>query len=151
MDLALCNWHRCFGCEEREFWPFRGGNPVRCIEHLGMKLSASQRGRLDKIVAELNEIVGGCSHPDGRPKTFAELEEECIGIGDLLTAAVLQQRVGQRPKPAGTCSCPTCNHSGTLIPEEEVRLLQTDRGEVSWSEPVYYCRRCRRTFFPSVG
>ena len=116
-----------------------------------MKLSAAQRDRLDKIVEELQEIVGGWSHPNGKAKTFAELEEECIGIGDLLTAAVLQQRVGQRQMSAGTCSCPTCNQLGELLPDDEARLLQTDRGEVTWVESAYYCRRCRRSFFPSVS
>ena len=62
-----------------------------------MGLSAAQRERLQQIASEVKDIVGGCLHADGRPMTFAELEEECIEAGDLLTAAVLQQRVVQRP------------------------------------------------------
>ena len=33
-----------------------------------MELSATQRARLQEIAAEAKEIVGGCLHPDGRPK-----------------------------------------------------------------------------------
>jgi len=43
-----------------------------------MGLSATQRKRLQQITAEVKDIVGGCLHDDGRPMTFAELEEECI-------------------------------------------------------------------------
>ena len=53
-----------------------------------MGLSETRRERLQRIATELQEIVGGCLHDDGRPMTFAaELEEQCIEVGDLLTAA----------------------------------------------------------------
>ncbi len=132
-------------------WP--EGNPAVWIGHggLGMNLSAIQRERLREIAAEAKEIVGGCLHPDGRPMTFAELEDECIEVGDLLTAAMLQQRVAQRQPPRKPPACPTCGRQANLDPEEEPRVLQTDRGEVEWTEPTYHCRHCRRSFFPSLG
>lgn len=115
-----------------------------------MKLSANQRERLKEIVTEAKEIVGGCLHPDGRPMTFAELEDECIEVGDLLTSAMLQQRVTERPPLKQPPRCPTCNRQGEPGPDEP-RVLQTDRGEVEWMEPTYHCRHCRRSFFPSLG
>ena len=51
-----------------------------------MDLSAEKQRRLQELVGEAREILGGCLHPDGRPKTFAELEEECIQVGDRFTA-----------------------------------------------------------------
>ena len=113
-----------------------------------MELSAIQRARLEEIAAEAKEIVGGCLHPDGRPMTFAELEDECIEAGDLLTSAMLEQRVTDRQLPQQPC-CATCDCEGEPGPDEP-RVLQTDRGEVSWMEPTYYCRPCRRSFFPSL-
>jgi hypothetical protein len=83
--------------------------------------------------------------------TFAELEDECIEAGDLFTAAILQQRVNERQPPEHIPCCPTCNRQGELEPDDEPRVLQTDRGEVSWLEPSIYCRYCRRSFFPSLG
>ena len=81
-----------------------GTEPGNLMRHggLGMKLSATQRERLEQIAQEAKEIMGGCLRPDGRPMTFAELEDECIEAGDLLTAAVLQHgsRSGIRPKQA---------------------------------------------------
>jgi hypothetical protein len=116
-----------------------------------MKLSATQRERLQEIATEAKEIVGGCLHGDGRPMTFAELEDECIEVGDLLTSAMLQQRVTERQPFQQPPCCPTCGRQTNLNPDEEPRVLQTDRGEVEWMEPTYYCRHCRRSFFPSLG
>ena len=115
-----------------------------------MGLSASQRVRLQEIARAVRDIVGGCLHPDGRPMTFAELEDECIEAGDLLTAAVLQERATERQPPEEAPCCPTCDRQGKQCPDEP-RVVQTDRGEVSWLEPSYYCRYCRRSFFPSLG
>ena len=116
-----------------------------------MGLSASKRERLKQIAAEVQEILGGCEHPDGRPMTFSELEDECIEAGDLLTAGVIEQRVAQREVLQDGCCCPTCQRAGTPLAEDEARVLQTDRGEVTWMEPAFYCRYCRRSFFPSLG
>jgi hypothetical protein len=116
-----------------------------------MRLSASKRERLKQIGAEVQEILGGCVHPDGRPMTFSELEDECVEAGDPLTAGVIERRVAQREAPQDGCGCPRCQRPGTRLPEDEVRVLQTDRGEVAWMEPTFHCRDCRRSFFPSLG
>ena len=115
-----------------------------------MNLSVGKRDRLRQIAQEAAEILGGCLHPDGSPMTFAELEDECIAAGDLFSTAVLQQRVNQRPTPEAAPVCPTCERPGEVHPEEP-RVLQTDRGDMDWMEPTYYCRCCRRSFFPSLG
>lgn len=116
-----------------------------------MSLSASKRERLKQIAAEVQEILGGCVRPDGRPMTFSELEDECIEAGDLLTAGVIERRVAQRETSQDGGRCPSCQRPGERLPDDEVRVLQTDRGEVGWMEPSFYCRRCRRSFFPSLG
>lgn len=116
-----------------------------------MSLSASKRDRLKQIAAEMQDILGGCVHPDGRPMTFLELEDECVEAGDLLTAAAIERRVARRETPQEGCGCPSCQRPGARLAEDEVRVLQTDRGEVAWMEPTFYCRDCRRSFFPSLG
>lgn len=116
-----------------------------------MSLSANKRERLKQIAAEVQEILGGCVHPDRRPMTFSELEDDCIEAGDLLTARVIERRVAQREIPLSGGCCPNCQRLGRRLPEDEVRLLQTDRGEVAWMEPAFECRHCRRSFFPSLG
>ena len=90
-----------------------------------MGLSAAQRNRLAELSREAGEILGGCLHSDGRPMTFAELEDECIAAGDLFTAAVLQQRVGERRPPEQIPCCPDCGRPGEQNSECEPRVLVT--------------------------
>jgi hypothetical protein len=115
-----------------------------------MGLSASKKQLVRQKVQEIRELLGSPVHPDGRPKTFAELEDECIEVGDLLSAAMLQELVALVPDSTELPCCPTCQRPGEKCPEEP-RILQTDRGEVSWLEPSYYCPSCRQSFFPAVG
>ncbi len=114
-----------------------------------MELSVEQRERLAELAEEAREILGGCCHEDERPMTFAELEDHCIEAGDLLTAAMLEGRVKDRSRSDEMATCPTCQRTGQPSPDEP-RVLQTDRGEVSWMESAYFCCHCRRSFFPSV-
>lgn len=114
-----------------------------------MELSVTQRERLKELVEEVKAVFCESSSLDGRPKTFSELEEECIRAGDWLTAAVLEARVAARMSLKTVPCCPRCHREGEQEPDEP-RVLQTDRGEVSWLEPAYHCRHCRRSFFPSV-
>lgn len=115
-----------------------------------MALSAEKRRRVLELAEEALEILGGCLDQDGRPKTFAELEDECIEVGDLFTAELLRERVAERNPEGPSAACPTCGRNGERTPDEP-HVLQTDRGEIGWTEPAYYCRHCRRSFFPSVG
>jgi len=115
-----------------------------------MDLSLQKRRRLAELVEEARDILGGCLHQDGRPKTFAELEDECIEVGDLFTAELLRERASERNPEAPSALCPSCGREGERSPDEP-HVLQTDRGEVGWSEPAYYCRHCRKSFFPSLG
>lgn len=55
-----------------------------------MKLSIEQRQRLEELSRELQEILGANVRAVGRAKTFEELEDECVEVGDWLTSQVLQ-------------------------------------------------------------
>lgn len=116
-----------------------------------MNLSADQRKRVAELTQELHEIIGDSQHPDGRPMTFAELEDECIEMGDLLAAGVLQERVAERSTSEELPCCPICGRQCVPLADDEARVLQTDRGEVGWMESTCECDRCRRQFFPSDG
>jgi hypothetical protein len=116
-----------------------------------MKLSAERRRQLEQIAAEVQEILGGPVAADGRAKTFDELEDECVEVGDWLTSQVLQKRLAARGMGEEAPCCPDCQHVGERLPDDEVHVLQTSRGEVAWTEAAWFCRRCRRSFFPSVG
>ncbi len=116
-----------------------------------MKLSAEQRRRLEAIAGDMQEMLGSNVRADGRAKTFDELEDECVAVGDWLTSQVLQGRVAAQGVVDESPCCPDCQRPGERLPDDEVRILQTSRGEAAWSEAVWFCRPCRRSFFPSVG
>lgn len=116
-----------------------------------MGLSAADRKRMRELGGEIRKIMGGAAREDGTPKTFEELERDSIEVGDAISCAMLEANVRDGEQPAGACRCPTCNRLCPRCEEGEPRVLQTDRGEVGWLEAEYFCRRCRRSFFPSDG
>jgi len=99
----------------------------------------------------MQDILGSNVWSDGRAKTFDELEGECTEVGDWLTSQVLQRRVATPSATDEPPCCPDCQQPGELLPDDEVRIVQTSRGEAAWSEAGWFCRRCRRSFFPSLG
>ena len=107
-----------------------------------MKLSPEQRLRAEAIIGQLQDVFGSSVRSDGRAKTFEELEDECLAVGDWLTSQVLQRRVATGGTAAETACCPQCQRPGERLPDDEVRILQTSRGEAAWSEPT---RRLRRS------
>ncbi len=116
-----------------------------------MGLSATDRKRLQELGGEIRKILGGAIRNDGKPKTFDELERDSIEVGDLIASAMLEANVCNGEESSGACRCPKCNRLCPRCEDVEARVLQADRGEVSWLEAEYFCRRCRRSFFPSDG
>ena len=83
--------------------------------------------------------------------TFVALEELTAEIGDEFGRQLCENELLDRAKRAanvGQCACPEC---GSLCPhgEPEPLVLQGLRGELAFSQPSYFCQRCRRSFFPS--
>lgn len=116
-----------------------------------MSLSQKQQVRLQELAREAQKILSESQQPNDRPMTFAELEEASIEAGDFMTALMMQAEIENRSPTDEPACCPTCEQTGQPQAEMEPRVLQTDRGEVTWLESAYYCRRCRRSFFPAVA
>lgn len=116
-----------------------------------MNLSQEQRCRLEDLARQAQEVLSEGKQCEGRPLTFAELEDASIEAGDFMTALMMQAEIENRPACSKPPCCPTCEQVGEPQAEKEPRVLQTDRGEVTWLESTYYCRHCRRAFFPSVA
>jgi hypothetical protein len=83
---------------------------------------------------------------------FADIEELALQIGQAVSRQMCEQAVQRqaaRSVPVEGQVCPDCGRPATSA-EPEPRLVQTRAGEVQWQEPQQHCRRCRRSFFPSV-
>ena len=85
--------------------------------------------------------------------TFVDLEELACQIGDELAREFCQQVLNQQAKEAAkeeTAVCPDCGSDCPAGPPEPV-VLDGLRGELTYNQPSYFCRRCRRSFFPDGG
>jgi hypothetical protein len=116
-----------------------------------MNLSAEQRRRAETLVDQMQDILGSNAWSDGRAKTFDELEGECLEVGDWLTSRALERRAAAPSATDEPACCPDCQQPGERLPDDEVRIVQASRGETAWTEAGWFCRRCRRSFFPSLG
>lgn len=114
-----------------------------------MALGASERHRLQQLGREIRKVLGGATRADGTLKTFDELENDSIEVADILGTAMLASNVQDGQERAGTCRCPSCDRLSPRREDAEPRVLETDRGEVTWLEAEYFCRSCRQSFFPS--
>ena len=94
--------------------------------------------------------------PKGLPwgTRLTELEDVCVAVRELLTTEMLAQALQrqahtneERPEPYQRCS--SCDGPVEARSDPEPRTVQTRAGEAEWDEPNCYCRKCRRSFFPS--
>lgn len=77
-------------------------------------------------------------------------EEWGLQVGDELARAATQQELPPlTTEPAEAC-CPKCQQQGRCMGQRK-RRIETRRGPIHVSEPQYYCRHCRRSFFPADG
>jgi len=110
--------------------------------------SSKLRARLETVVRDFLAEEGLLATPGQEQQSlFAALEETAVEIGDAVGREVLQQQLAAQP--GANCHCPTCGDEGQRKRERQ-RLIETRRGRVDVTEIECYCRRCRRSFFPSV-
>jgi hypothetical protein len=86
----------------------------------------------------------------GAAGTLVDLEELACQIGDMVARELTQREVARRAEAldADEAECPDC---GDLCPrgDSEPVLLDGLRGPIGYQQPSYFCRRCRRSFFPA--
>lgn len=85
--------------------------------------------------------------------TLVELEELTCQIGDEFGRQWCESELVSRARQAADADQGECPECGSLCPrgQPEPVVLQGLRGEVCYHQPSYFCRRCRRSFFPSGG
>ncbi len=86
--------------------------------------------------------------------TFAEIEDLTAEIGDEVTRQLARFELMRRADEmteSGIHACPECGKEAPVEAELEPLILQGQRGEIEYSEPICKCTRCRVSFFPSGG
>ena len=82
--------------------------------------------------------------------TLVELEELTCRIGDMVARELTQREVTRRAEALDVeeAKCPDCREPCRRREPEPV-LLDGLRGELAYNQPSYFCRHCRRSFFPN--
>jgi hypothetical protein len=106
-----------------------------------------------RVTAMVEELAREHQQELAAAGTFVDLEELTAQIGDEVGRQLCEKELSSRSQRAAKlkwCECPEC---GELCPrgESEPVVLQGLRGEVAFNQPSYFCRRCRRSFFPAGG
>jgi hypothetical protein len=77
-----------------------------------------------------------------------DLESEAYELVDAITRRAVQGVLEDQTRACSMSDCPQCGRHLEDKPPEKKTLL-TQRGEVTWNQPVKHCRTCRCDFFPS--
>jgi hypothetical protein len=113
------------------------------------------RPYLEGVAKSLVDRLYGGDGPAWGTK-LTEIENTITAIRQVLSEKMLDEALQRQAntasqRPASFRCCPKC---GKEVEEKfkenaDPRLLQTPVGEAEWHEPEMYCRKCRRSFFPS--
>ena len=113
-----------------------------------MARDLERRQRIAEAYRQLEELF--CEELQDQPgevKSFDDLEMASIDFGDKLSRRLLEKATQARIVHQEHANCADCGCQCTCI-DQEPRVVESLRGEVTWQEQNFYCNRCRRSFFP---
>jgi len=104
-----------------------------------------------RVKAMVEELVREHQQELAAAGTLLDLEELTCRIGDEVGRQLCESELGNRARRAAEAEQRPCPECGLLCPrgQPEPTVLQGLRGDVGFNQPTYFCRRCRRSFFPS--
>lgn len=110
------------------------------------RLQARMREMVEELAREHQRELAAAG-------TLVDLEELTCRIGDEFTRLLTEKELVRRGHKQGgeAARCPDCQRPCLADHEPEPTVLQGLRGEVAFAQAKYFCDRCRRSFFPSVG
>src|SRR5262245_53090048 len=115
------------------------------------------RSYIEGVAKNLVDKLYGPQGPAWGTK-LSQIEALCLDIREVLTQELLdvalqrQAAAHEQQTAAEFRVCPSCQRPLNWDKKEtQERIMATDAGEAEWSEPEGYCRRCRRSFFPSIA
>jgi hypothetical protein len=112
------------------------------------------RPYLEGVAKSLVDRLYGANGPEWGTK-LAAIEDTIKAVRQVLSEKMLDEALQRQAhtveqRPGDFQCCPQCGQEVRRDPDrDDFRIHQTDVGEAEWREPATYCRRCRRSFFPS--
>lgn len=119
-----------------------------------MAISPELRQRVREVAGVLQkELYGDSGSPEFETR-FTKIEDDTTEIGDAiaceLLSGVMQAHADHAAGRLGTaCECSVCGRNAARD-DIQPRVVQARRGEATWREPRYFCKFCRKAFFPAV-
>jgi len=113
-----------------------------------MATVAELRGEIRQFAERLLAKHGLVANTPG-VALFTLIEDVGRELGDTLAQEVIRHQAVQQTSSPVHC-CPQCGEPG-LRKNESSRTVATCRGPVEIPEIECYCKRCRKSFFPSLG
>ena len=115
----------------------------------GKRAREERKRKLLKELAQLNlDDMAEEGVFDDTPH-FSAIEQAAREVGQQLSRETQEQAARE---VAANCdsheACPACGESSPV--QTKRRTVASVDGPVELLEPVAYCRRCRRSFFPST-
>ena len=113
-------------------------------------MDADKQSQAKFYMEQAANLFASADNSDGSFKTFDQIELHANDLGDQFSTMLAQNSIDQSvdsnvPAPV----CPKCDQPGCQYEEPDPRVIQAARGEVQWNEDEYFCRKCRKSFFPS--
>ena len=110
-----------------------------------MATSNELQRRIKEFAQQLREEIGELEGNENEC-WMDVVEDIAVEVGDSLATAVVEDQTLAQSREFEGC-CPQCGQQGDERGDRP-RHLETRRGPVTINEPEYYCRRCRKSFFP---
>jgi hypothetical protein len=86
----------------------------------------------------------------GKPATFDQIESSAMEVGLKLARQLMQHEVAmEEGEEAEAAPCPRCQRSCPRSGPIQKRDLLTEAGQVEFARRGFYCKPCRKSFFPS--
>ena len=110
-------------------------------------MDARLQSKLKAMIASLAEEYQKELAEQG---TLATLEELTCEIGDMVTCELTSRETQRRASllDDDEAECPDCGRASPRA-EPDAVILNGLRGEIEYTQPRFYCPKCRRAFFPA--
>lgn len=115
--------------------------------------TATLKEKLDQLLREAAEVSVALDRAEGTIAGiphYSVIEARAHELGQQLSRAIQTRQMGAlAAQAADTARCPDCGTRCQLDRKE--RDLTSVDGTLAVEEPVGYCPKCRRGFFPPPG
>jgi len=115
-----------------------------------MAISSDLHDRVKQVAAQLRRDLWPEKGWPERGTKFTQIEDECCELGDALARELMGQGLDEQAESIadGPAECGVCGRDAAED-DLEPKTITSRRGDVLWRERKYYCRHCRKAFFPS--